>query len=133
MLGRGRVWSAAVLFTLSLEGPPLLRCSGNCESLLQRAGATTASESAEGSSLSNLSGVREPARAGPQIKKSGRNLPLFERIFLPKQYNRKITFRRARCAVATRLTWSAGAWLPLFRRKTGHLSDPIEKVPTITP
>jgi hypothetical protein len=39
-----------------------------------------------------------------------------------------------------RLTWSAAVWftlslegLPLLTRKTGHLSDPIEKVPTITP
>ena len=31
----------------------------------------------------------------PKTKKAGGNLPLFGRTFLPEQYNRKLTFRRA--------------------------------------
>jgi hypothetical protein len=99
--GRGRVWSAApaaagrVLLVLSeAEGPPLLRCSGNCESPLQKAGATTASESAEGSSLRNLSGVRESARAEPKIKKAGGISRFLDAIFYRKSITEKTTFRR---------------------------------------
>ena len=68
--------------------------------------------------------------AGPsgclKNKKSGRNLPLSRRTFLPQQYNRTLTFRRAN-------PWSAGALLPLSRCQTLLFNDRTKQLCSITP
>ena len=76
--------------------------------------------------------ARSERRGGcSRVGKERRNGGTVSRT-LTKEYRTCAYLSSDKLKVATRLTWSAGALLPLLRRKTGHLSDPIEKVPIIS-